>query len=97
MPSFNGNKTLTTGGGGAILTNNYSLAKQCKHLTTIAKKKHTWSYDYDQLGYNYKMPGINAALGCAQLENINLFLKFKRNLFKLYNSKFDKIDEVLTG
>ena len=92
--SFNGNKTLTTGGGGAILTNNYSLAKQCRHLTMIAKKKHAWSYDYDQLGYNYKMPSINAALGCAQLENINLFLKFKRNLFKLYNSKFDKIDEV---
>ena len=65
--SFNGNKTITTGGGGAILTNDEWLAKRAKHLTTTAKKAHQWEYDHDEIGYNYRMPNINAALGCAQL------------------------------
>ncbi|WP_371079166.1 DegT/DnrJ/EryC1/StrS family aminotransferase, partial [Salmonella enterica] len=64
--SFNGNKTITTGGGGAILTNDSELAKRAKHLTTTAKSAHAWKYFHDEIGYNYRMPNLNAALGCAQ-------------------------------
>ena len=68
--SFNGNKTITTGGGGAILTNNEKLAKRAKHITTTAKVPHTWEFIHDEIGYNYRLPNLNAALGYAQLEQL---------------------------
>jgi aminotransferase in exopolysaccharide biosynthesis len=80
--SFNGNKTITTGGGGAILTNNPDLASRAKHLTTTAKLPHAWDFRHDEIGYNYRMPNINAAIGCAQLEQLSNKLSAKRNLFK---------------
>jgi len=86
--SFNGNKIITTGGGGAILTNNDDLADRAKHLTTTAKKPHAWEYVHDQVGYNYRLPNINAALGCAQLEQLPDFLQKKRALAKRYADAF---------
>ena len=68
--SFNGNKTVTTGGGGAIITNDAELARRAKHLTTTAKVPHRWEFRHDEIGYNYRLPNINAALGCAQLEQL---------------------------
>jgi perosamine synthetase len=82
--SFNGNKTITTGGGGAILTNDSALARRAKHLTTTAKLPHAWHYAHDEIGYNYRMPNLNAALGCAQLEQLPRFIEAKRNLFERY-------------
>ena len=70
--SFNGNKIITTGGGSAILTNDSKLAQLAKHLTTTAKLPHPWEYVHDQIGYNYRLPNINAALGCAQLRSFLL-------------------------
>ena len=84
--SFNGNKTITTGGGGAILTNDSELAKQARHLTTTAKLPHRWSYDHDEVGYNYRMPNINAALGVAQLESLDELIRKKRMLHSVYQS-----------
>jgi len=72
--SFNGNKIVTTGGGGAILTNDQELALQARHITTTAKIPHRWAFDHDRIGYNYRLPNINAALGCAQLEQLPGFL-----------------------
>ncbi|HZG77696.1 MAG TPA: LegC family aminotransferase [Paenibacillus sp.] len=92
--SFNGNKIVTTGGGGAILTNNEEVGKMAKHLTTTAKLKHRWEYAHDTTGYNYRMPNLNAALGCAQLENLPAFLESKRALYHLYKDAFDRIPEV---
>ena len=92
--SFNGNKTITTGGGGAILTNEPELARRAKHLTTTAKLAHAWEYRHDEVGYNYRMPNINAALGCAQLEQLPQLLKAKRDLFSRYQSAFNKVDGV---
>lgn len=92
--SFNGNKTITTGGGGAILTNDEALAKRAKHLTTTAKIKHQWEFEHNEIGYNYRMPNINAALGCAQLEKLPLILEKKRELFGLYKKVFEDIKEV---
>lgn len=92
--SFNGNKTITTGGGGAILTDNSELAKRAKHITTTAKVPHRWEYVHDQIGYNYRMPNINAALGCAQLEQMPEFLKLKRELFLKYKDSFSSIEGV---
>jgi aminotransferase in exopolysaccharide biosynthesis len=86
--SFNGNKTITTGGGGAILTNDGDLAKRAKHLTTTAKVPHRWLFVHDQVGYNYRMPNINAALGCAQLEQLPAFIDAKRRLFLRYQTAF---------
>lgn len=86
--SFNGNKTITTGGGGAILTDDPHLARQAKHLTTTAKVPHRWAYEHDAIGYNYRMPNLNAALGCAQLEQMPDFLAAKRRLFKAYSESF---------
>ena len=86
--SFNGNKTVTTGGGGALITNDAALAKQAKHLTTTAKVAHRWEYRHDEVGYNYRMPNINAALGCAQLEQLPGFLADKRRLFERYAGAF---------
>ena len=86
--SFNGNKIITTGGGGAVLTNDEQLAKTIKHLTTTARVAHRWSYIHDQVGYNYRLPNINAALGCAQLEQLPRFLELKRRLAARYLGVF---------
>ena len=94
MLSFNGNKTITTGGGGAILTNDVGLADRAKHLTTTAKVSHRWDYVHDEVGYNFRMPNLNAALGCAQLENLPNLLASKRSLTSLYSKCFADITEV---
>ena len=96
--SFNGNKIITSGGGGAIVTNDEVLAKKIKHLTTTAKLAHTYEYVHDEIGYNYRMPNINAALLVAQLENLSQFLKAKKELTQLYegffaNTNFDLVKE----
>ena len=88
--SFNGNKIITSGGGGCILTNNEELAKKAKHITTTAKEPHKWEYRHDMVGYNYRMPNLNAALIVAQLEQLNGFLKSKRLLAKSYEKFFKK-------
>lgn len=92
--SFNGNKIITTGGGGALLTNDESLGKLAKHITTTAKLPHAWSYCHDRTAYNYRLPNINAALGCAQLEQLPRFLNNKRNLAQRYASAFAEVDGV---
>ncbi|MEL7564378.1 MAG: LegC family aminotransferase [Dehalobacterium sp.] len=92
--SFNGNKTITTGGGGAILTNNEELGKLAKHITTTAKIPHKWRFYHDMIGYNYRLPNINAALGCAQLEQLSIFLKKKRSLAMKYQKAFSYIQGV---
>jgi perosamine synthetase len=92
--SFNGNKIITTGGGGAILTNDEHLADYAKHLTTTAKLDHRWEYVHDEVGYNFRMPNLNAALGCAQLEQLPEFLASKRRLFERYQEVFSDIDGV---
>jgi perosamine synthetase len=92
--SFNGNKIMTTGGGGAILTNDAELAKRAKHLTTTAKLPHRWAYEHDEVGYNYRLPNINAALGCAQLEQLPEFLLAKRCLFERYRDVFADAPQV---
>lgn len=86
--SFNGNKTITTGGGGAILTDDAELARHAKHLTTTAKLPHVWEYRHDEIGYNYRMPNLNAALGCAQLEQLPAMLAAKKRLFQRYQTAF---------
>jgi aminotransferase in exopolysaccharide biosynthesis len=92
--SFNGNKTITTGGGGAILTNNAELARHAKHLTTTAKLPHTWEYRHDEIGYNYRLPNLNAALGCAQMEQLPQMLAAKRTLFDRYKVAFAPVTGV---
>lgn len=92
--SFNGNKIITTGGGGAILTNDENLADYVKHITTTAKTSHEWEYIHDEVGYNYRMPNINAALGCAQIEKLDQFLNSKRALVNMYQSILKDIDGV---
>lgn len=92
--SFNGNKTITTGGGGALLTNDERLARKAKHLTTTAKLPHRWAYEHDEIGYNYRLPNLNAALGCAQLEQVPDFLLAKRRLFAAYKAVFSRFDEL---
>jgi aminotransferase in exopolysaccharide biosynthesis len=89
--SFNGNKTITTGGGGAILTNDAELARHARHLTTTAKVPHRWEYMHDEVGYNYRLPNINAALGCAQLEQLPAYLLAKRRLFERYRLAFKEV------
>jgi perosamine synthetase len=86
--SFNGNKIVTTGGGGAILTNDPQLAARAKHLTTTARVTHGWEFKHDEVGYNYRMPNINAALGCAQLESLPAFVARKRALASRYTEAF---------
>ena len=86
--SFNGNKIITTGGGGAILTDDERLADHAKHLTTTAKLPHCWEYAHDEIGYNFRMPNLNAALGCAQLEQMPELLASKRRLFERYQLTF---------
>ncbi len=90
--SFNGNKTVTCGGGGAIITNDAEIARKAKHLSTQAKVSHPWSFIHDEIGFNYRMPNINAALACAQLEQLNLFVENKRMLAKQYAQFFDQIN-----
>jgi perosamine synthetase len=92
--SFNGNKTITTGGGGAILTNDAALAHRAKHLTTTAKVPHRWEYRHDEVGYNFRMPNLNAALGCAQLEQLPAFLEAKRTLHQRYADAFRAVAGV---
>lgn len=86
--SFNGNKTITCGGGGAIITNDKALAQRAKHLTTTAKIDHKWEFIHDEIGYNYRMPNLNAALACAQLEQLDDILKDKRELANAYGDFF---------
>lgn len=86
--SFNGNKIITTGGGGAILTNDSALAERAKHLTTTAKLPHAWKYVHDEIGYNYRLPNLNAALGCAQIEQLPELIDAKRELFRRYEAAF---------
>jgi dTDP-4-amino-4,6-dideoxygalactose transaminase len=92
--SFNGNKTITTGGGGAILTNDTETAARAKHLTTTAKLPHAWEYRHDEVGFNYRMPNLNAALGCAQLEKLPVMLASKRALFDKYHASFSQVRGV---
>jgi len=87
--SFNGNKIVTCGGGGAIVTNNSKLGEKGKYLTTTAKIPHPYEYVHDEMGYNFRMPNLNAALACAQLEQLNVFLENKRKLAKEYESFFN--------
>jgi perosamine synthetase len=88
--SFNGNKIVTSGGGGAITTNNIELGDKAKFLTTTAKKTHPYEYFHEELGYNFRMPNLNAALACAQLEQLDVFLKNKRELALDYSTFFKK-------
>lgn len=92
--SFNGNKIITTGGGGAILTNDEALGKFAKHITTTAKVPHQWAFMHDEIGYNYRLPNLNAALGCAQLEQIDSFLVSKRRLAQRYQKAFANVEGV---
>jgi dTDP-4-amino-4,6-dideoxygalactose transaminase len=86
--SFNGNKIITTGGGGMILTDDGQLAGEAKHITTQAKVPHAWDYVHDMTGYNYRLTNINAALGCAQMETLDHMLKLKRTLAMQYEEYF---------
>ncbi len=86
--SFNGNKTVTCGGGGAIITNDDVLAKKIKHLSTTAKQPHAWEFAHDDVGYNYRMPNLNAALACAQLEQLENILANKQALADRYKDFF---------
>ena len=90
--SFNGNKIITAGGGGCIITDDEDLAKKAKHLTTTAKVPHKWEYAHDMVGYNYRMPNLNAALLVAQLENLDNFIDKKRKLADMYGEFFKGID-----
>ncbi|HEY9177349.1 MAG TPA: LegC family aminotransferase [Flavipsychrobacter sp.] len=90
--SFNGNKTVTCGGGGAIVTNDEALAKHAKHISTTAKVPHPWEFVHDEIGYNFRMPNLNAALACAQLEQLENILANKRQLAELYRQYFSNTD-----
>ena len=92
--SFNGNKIITTGGGGMIITDDEELAQQAKHLTTTAKVPHKWEYVHDQVGYNYRMPNLNAAFGCAQLKQLPKFLQSKRDLYERYSEQLSGLDGI---
>ena len=92
--SFNGNKIITAGGGGCIVTNDKALAKKAKHLTTTAKVPHKWDFNHDMVGYNYRMPNLNAALLVAQLENLDNFISSKRKLANVYETFFNSNNYV---
>jgi len=90
--SFNGNKVVTTGGGGMLIFMDESLAVKAKHMTTQAKVPHPWEFLHDDIGYNYRMPNLNAALGCAQMENLDTFIQKKREIAKRYRKFFESIN-----
>ena len=92
--SFNGNKTITTGGGGMLLFQDEELGALAKHLTTQAKIPHRWEFRHDHIGYNYRMPNINAALGCAQLEHLDEYIADKRMTAVAYAEFFKNIDDI---
>ncbi|MBM4403557.1 MAG: LegC family aminotransferase [Candidatus Cloacimonetes bacterium] len=92
--SFNGNKTITTGGGGMVLTNDEELGKLAKHITTTAKKPHPWLFEHDMTGYNYRLPNINAAIGCAQMEMLPEMIRSKRDLAQRYQDYFLDLPEI---
>lgn len=92
--SFNGNKIVTTGGGGAILVNDETLYRKLKHLTTTAKRPHAWAFEHDAVAWNYRLPNLNAALGCAQLEQLPKFVAAKRALAKRYQQAFSEFHDV---
>ena len=92
--SFNGNKTITTGGGGMLLFQDEELGASAKHLTTQAKVPHRWEFVHDYIGYNYRMPNINAALGCAQMEQLDEILKNKRDTAEKYKAFFDNNSQI---
>jgi aminotransferase in exopolysaccharide biosynthesis len=92
--SFNGNKTITCGGGGMILTDNDKFAKLAKHITTTAKIPHKWEFVHDMVAYNYRLTNLSAALGCAQMEMLPQFIENKRNLAKQYSTFFKNIDNI---
>lgn len=92
--SFNGNKTITTGGGGMMLFQDKELGNMAKHLTTQAKIPHRWEFRHDHIGYNYRMPNINAALGCAQLEYIDKLIASKREVAAAYAEFFKNVDGI---
>ena len=92
--SFNGNKTITTGGGGMLLFNDEALGDLAKHLTTQAKVPHRWEFRHDHIGYNYRMPNINAALGCAQLEHLDEYVADKRATAAAYAEYFSQVDDI---
>ena len=92
--SFNGNKTVTAGGGGAIITDDKELARKAKHLSTQAKIPHKWEYQHDAIGYNYRMPNLNAALACAQLEQLDFYIENKRHLSDLYFDFFQNDKDI---
>lgn len=94
MLSFNGNKIVTTGGGGAILTNDAELARHAKHLTTTAKRPHRWEFFHDEVAWNYRLPNLNAALGCAQMERLPDFLARKRALAARYQAAFRNLTGI---
>lgn len=92
--SFNGNKIVTTGGGGAILTNDIALGRRAKHLTTTARTPHRWNFLHDEVGYNYRLPNLNAAMGCAQLERLPDMLQRKHALAARYERAFEGVPGV---
>jgi dTDP-4-amino-4,6-dideoxygalactose transaminase len=92
--SFNGNKTITTGGGGMIITNDDELGPLAKYITTTAKKPHPWNFEHDMVGFNYRMPNVNAALGCAQMEGLKDILENKRNTAHAYRDFFSQVAEI---
>lgn len=92
--SFNGNKIITTGGGGAILTNDAAHAELARHLTTTAKVPHRWKFSHDRIGFNYRLSNIHAAMGCAQLEQLPLILKKKRLLADRYRRAFEPLESI---
>jgi perosamine synthetase len=92
--SFNGNKVVTTGGGGAVLTNDAALGRRAKHLTTTARTPHRWNFLHDEVGYNYRLPNLNAALGCAQLERLPSMIERKRRLASRYAAAFAPVGGV---
>ncbi len=92
--SFNGNKIITTGGGGAILTDDADLARHAKHLTTTTKRAHRWEFFHDEPAWNYRLPNLNAALGCAQIEHLPDFIAAKRKLFEAYTAAFADVPQA---
>lgn len=92
--SFNGNKVITTGGGGMIVTNDEALAVRARHITTTAKVPHTWEFIHDEVGYNYRLPNLNAALGCAQIERLPEMLAIKAQIADRYGKVTDRFDDI---